>query len=63
VHVTISRALTSKSHLIRLPVHAQVKLSHITKTANLFSEELQRSPTDEELAERLGVDMIKMRNL
>ena len=63
VNVTISRALTSKSHLIRLPVHAQVTLSHITRTANLLSEELQRSPTDEELAERLGVDMIKMRTL
>jgi RNA polymerase primary sigma factor len=63
VSVTISRALTSKAHLIRLPVHAQATLYQITKTAKLLSDELQRAPTDEELAERLGVDIIKMRTL
>ena len=63
VSVTISRALTNKAHLIRLPVHAQATLYQITKTMKLLTEELHRSPTDEELAERVGVDMIKMRTL
>jgi RNA polymerase primary sigma factor len=61
--VTISRALTSKAHLIRLPVHAQAQLYQITKTAKLLADELHRMPTDEELAERLGLDIIKMRTL
>jgi RNA polymerase primary sigma factor len=63
VSVSISRALTGKAHLIRLPVHAQATLYQITKTIDLLSEELHRAPTDEELAERLGVDIFKMRSL
>ncbi len=63
VSVTISRALTNKAHLIRLPVHAQATLYQITKTMKLLTNELNRSPTDEELAERMGVEMIKMRTL
>lgn len=63
ITVTISRALTTKAHLIRLPVHAQALLYQITKTTKLLSEELHRVPTDEELAERLGLDIMKMRTL
>jgi RNA polymerase sigma factor (sigma-70 family) len=63
VSVTISRALTSNGHLIRLPVHAQAQLYQITKAANLLTEEYHRAPTDEELAEHLGMAIIKMRTL
>jgi RNA polymerase primary sigma factor len=63
ISVTISRSLTGKAHLIRLPVHAQATLYQITKTIDLLSEELHRAPTDEELAERLGVGIVKMRAL
>src|ERR1700719_1605471 len=55
VSVTISRALTSNGHLIRLPVHAQAQLYQITKASKLLAEEFHRAPTDEELAEHLGM--------
>jgi RNA polymerase primary sigma factor len=59
----ISRALTSKGHMIRLPVHAQALLHQISKVSSLLSEELHRAPTDQELAERTGVDIMKMRTV
>ena len=62
IMVSITRALTSKGHLVRLPVYAQALLYRITKTSNLLSEQLHRAPTDEELAERTGVDINKMRS-
>src|SRR5271165_570955 len=62
IMVSITRALTREGHLVRLPVYAQALLYRITKTSNLLSEQLHRAPTDEELAERTGLDIKKMRS-
>jgi RNA polymerase primary sigma factor len=62
IMISITRALTTKGHLVRLPVYAQALLYRITKTSNLLSEQLHRAPTDEELAEHTGLDIKKMRS-
>jgi RNA polymerase primary sigma factor len=51
----IKRALANQSKTIRLPVHMVDKISKMNRTARLLQEELGREPTDEELAEEMGI--------
>ena len=52
---SIKRALANQSKTIRLPVHLVDKISKMRRTAMKLQEELGREPTDEELAEELGM--------
>src|SRR5213082_1985320 len=52
---SIKRALANQSKTIRLPVHMVDKISKMNRTARLLQEELGREPTDEELAEEMGI--------
>jgi RNA polymerase primary sigma factor len=52
---SIKRALANQSKTIRLPVHLVDKISKMRRTALRLQEEFGREPTDEELAEELGV--------
>lgn len=57
---SIKRALANQSKTIRLPVHMVDKISRMRRIANLLSEELGRDPTDDELAEELGIPRKKL---
>jgi RNA polymerase primary sigma factor len=52
---SIKRALANQSKTIRLPVHLVDKISKMNRVASQMSEELGREPTDEELAEEVGL--------
>jgi hypothetical protein len=52
---SIKRALANQSKTIRLPVHLVDKISKMRRTAMKLQEELGREPTDEELADELGI--------
>jgi RNA polymerase primary sigma factor len=52
---SIKRALANQSKTIRLPVHLVDKISKMRRTALKLQEILGREPTDEELAEELGI--------
>jgi RNA polymerase sigma factor (sigma-70 family) len=52
---SIKRALANQSKTIRLPVHLVDKISKMRRTAMKLQEELGREPTDEELADELGM--------
>ena len=52
---SIKRALANQSKTIRLPVHLVDKISKMRRTAVKLQELLGREPTDEELAEELGI--------
>lgn len=52
---SIKRALANQSKTIRLPVHLVDKISKMRRMAMKLQEELGREPTDEELAEELGI--------
>ncbi len=52
---SIKRALANQSKTIRLPVHLVDKISKMRRIAMQLQEELGREPTDEELAEELGI--------
>src|SRR5260221_4688299 len=51
----IKRALANQSKTIRLPVHLVDKISKMNRVALQMSEELGREPTDDELAEEIGL--------
>jgi RNA polymerase primary sigma factor len=52
---SIKRALANQSKTIRLPVHLVDKISKMNRVSSRMSEELGREPTDDELAEEVGL--------
>ncbi|HEY4815501.1 MAG TPA: RNA polymerase sigma factor RpoD/SigA [Chthoniobacterales bacterium] len=52
---SIKRALANQSKTIRLPVHLVDKISKMSRVSSQMSEELGREPTDDELAEEIGL--------
>src|SRR6201993_2959251 len=59
----IKRALANQSKTIRLPVHLVDKISKMRRVSLQMSEELGREPTDEELAEEIGISSGKVSQL
>src|SRR4029079_9115576 len=60
---SIKRALANQSKTIRLPVHLVDKISKMRRVALQMSEELGREPTDDELAEEVGLSSAKVSQL
>jgi RNA polymerase primary sigma factor len=52
---SITRAIASKSRLIRLPVHAHERLNHIRKAKLQLENRFEREPTYAEIAEHLNI--------
>ncbi|MDB6067840.1 MAG: polymerase sigma factor [Pedosphaera sp.] len=57
---SIKRALANQSKTIRLPVHLVDKISKMRRTALKLQEILGREPSDEELAEELGISAVRV---
>jgi RNA polymerase primary sigma factor len=57
----IKRALANQSKTIRLPVHVVDKVAHIRRSEVKLKEILDRDPTDEELAEDVGLKPQRVR--
>ena len=60
---SIKRALANQSKTIRLPVHLVDKISIVRRVAMKMSEDLGREPTDEEVAEEIGISSAKVSQL
>jgi len=60
---SMRRALSNQSKTIRLPVHLVDKLSKMRRVSLQMSEELGREPTDDELAEEIGISRSKVSQL
>jgi RNA polymerase primary sigma factor len=63
IRQSIKRALSNQSKTIRLPVHLGDKISKMRRVALQMSEELGREPTDDELAEEVGIASSKVSQL
>ena len=59
----IKRALANQSKTIRLPVHLVDKISKMRRIGMKLQEELGREPTDEELADELGMTAARVRQM
>jgi RNA polymerase primary sigma factor len=60
---SIKRALANQSKTIRLPVHLADKVAKVRRLSLRMSDELGREPTDDELAEEIGIDSDKITRL
>jgi RNA polymerase primary sigma factor len=60
---SMKRALANQSKTIRLPVHLVCKISKMRRVSLQMSEELGREPTDDELAEEIGLSRGKVSQL
>jgi RNA polymerase primary sigma factor len=57
IEQSIRRALADQSRSVRLPVHVEEKLNRFRKEKRAMTDLLGREPSDEEMAERIGVDL------
>jgi len=57
---SIKRALANQSKTIRLPVHMVDKIAKMRRIAAMLAEVLGREPTDEELADEIGLPRRKL---
>ena len=60
---SIKRAMANQNKTIRLPVHLVDKIAKVRRVAMKMSEELGREPTDEEVAEEIGISSAKVSQL
>jgi RNA polymerase primary sigma factor len=61
IRQAIQRALADKGRTIRVPVHMGEKIRKVSRVYREVSAELEREPTEEEVAERLGWDISEVR--
>src|SRR5919107_871760 len=54
IRQAVQRAVADKGTTIRVPVHMSEKIRKMARTYNELSAEMQRAPSDEMVAERLG---------
>lgn len=57
---SIKRALANQSKTIRLPVHMVDKIAKMRRISTMLGEALGREPTDEELADEVGLPRRKL---
>jgi RNA polymerase primary sigma factor len=57
---SIKRALASQSKTIRLPSHMVDKIARMRRISSMLTEALGREPTDDELAEEIGLPAHKV---
>ncbi len=58
---SITRAIADQARTIRIPVHMGEQINRMIRTQRKMAQELQREPTDEELAAELGEKISKVR--
>ena len=63
IRQAITKAIINKGRAIRLPAHISDKYYKLRQTEKLLSNELGREPKIEELAERMQIDTMEVKNL
>jgi RNA polymerase primary sigma factor len=61
IRQSITRAIAGKARMIRVPFHMHDRIRRTNRVVVELARELQRSPTVEEVAERLGESVPKVR--
>ena len=63
IRQAITRAIADQSRTIRIPVHMVETINKLRKISRVLSQELNRKPTEEELAERFGMTEVRVREI
>jgi RNA polymerase primary sigma factor len=63
IRQAITRAISDQARTIRVPVHMIEQINKVTRETRLFQQEFGREPTPEELSERLGWPIAKVKGV
>src|SRR6266851_3174841 len=63
IRQAITRAIADQARTIRIPVHMMEAISKVVRTRRQMLNEIRREPTPEELAEKLGMPLEKVRKV
>ena len=63
IRQAVQRGVANKGRTIRVPVHMGEKVRRMARAYNELSAQLRREPTDEEVAERLGWDVDRVKDV
>ena len=63
IRQAITRAIADQARTIRVPVHMVETINKLARIQRQLTQELNREPTDEEIAEKLGVSVEKVREV
>src|SRR6202000_318744 len=63
IRQAITRSIADQARTIRIPVHMIETINKIVRTSRQMLNEIGREPTPEELAEKLGMPLEKVRKV
>lgn len=63
IRQAITRAISDQARTIRVPVHMIEQINKVVRESRLFVQEMGREPGNEELAERLGWPVQKIKSI
>ena len=63
IRQAITRAIADQARTIRVPVHMVETINKLARIQRQLTQELNREPTDEEIAKKLGVSIEKVREV
>ncbi len=63
IRQAITRALADKSRTIRVPVHMVETINKLKKITRQLAQELNRKPTEQELAKAMDVSLVKLHEI
>ena len=63
IRQAITRAIADQARTIRVPVHMVETINKLARTQRQLTQELNREPTEEELAEKLNITVEKVREV
>ncbi len=63
IRQAITRAIADQARTIRIPVHMVETINKLARVQRQLTQELNREPTDEEIAKKLGISLEKVREV
>ena len=63
IRQAITRAIADQARTIRVPVHMVETINKLARVQRQLTQELNREPTDEEIAKKLGISIEKVREV
>ncbi|MCL4382336.1 MAG: RNA polymerase sigma factor RpoD [Patescibacteria group bacterium] len=63
IRQAITRAIADQARTIRIPVHMVETINRFVRTSRRLMQELGREPTPEEIAQEMGIDVSKIREI
>jgi len=63
IRQAITRAIADQARTIRIPVHMVETINKLKKVTRELSQDLSRKPTEEEIVEKMGISVSKLREI